>query len=192
MLDHMMFAHEFDDGSVNTDFNASDINYRIEQRDESNSNSIIDFEETRDNDERTDECGSSNDTSVNMEMFDSGSGDNTTMISNMEVVWGTNENFVDETANCKIVFDNNDGDTSVDTTNETNFEKSSFINSYNSTSSDNNINDVMVTCEYSDDGDDEHTEGDQIIVKAASERKSDRVNIKVSTLIDHFHNNKNK
>uniref|UniRef100_A0A2S2Q2P7 Zinc finger protein n=1 Tax=Sipha flava TaxID=143950 RepID=A0A2S2Q2P7_9HEMI len=153
MLDHMMFAHEFDDGSVNTDFNASDINYQIGQRDESNSNSIIEYE---DNDERIEECGSSNDTSVNMEMFDSGSGDNTTMISNMEVVYGTNdENLIAETVECKLGFDDNDGDTSVNTTSKS-FEK---------TRSDNNVNDSMVTCEYSDGEDDEHAEDDGINTK---------------------------
>lgn len=171
MLDHMVFAHEFDNGSVNTDVNTSDINYRIGQRDESNSNSIIDYEDARENGE-----SGSNDTSVNMEMFDNGNGDNTTTITNNEMVFGTNdENIIAETVECTLGLGDNDDDT---TNTSKSFEK---INFNSSSSSDDPINDMMVSCEYS-----EGEEDDEITVKTTEASKSSIVNVKskVSVIFD--------
>lgn len=189
MLDHMLYAHEFADGSVNTDLNASDINYRMRQLDESNSNSINDFEDARESDQRLDDGGSnSNDTSVNIERFDNGSGDNSMMTTNIKVVYGTNdENIVTERVECKLGFDDKDGDTTIDTANTT----SSSLEEINFNSkSDTMLKDIMVSCEYSD-GDEQEVD-DEITVSATEASKSAGVNVrtKVSVVFDHLRSNK--
>ncbi|XP_026821043.1 uncharacterized protein LOC113559426 isoform X2 [Rhopalosiphum maidis] len=166
MLDHMMFAHEMDDGSVNTDVNATDVNYGTEQRDESASNSInYDDEEEM---QIIDENGSSNEATANMTMFDNGS-DDTNVTTNMEVLFDTSDDniVVVETVECKPDFVDNDGGSTIETSSIP--SKSSEKSSFSSTAADEKITDNMISCEY--DGveepeEDEQVEDEEIIVRA--------------------------
>jgi len=160
MLDHMMFAHEMDDGSLNTDVNAIDVNYGTEQRDESASNS------NNDDDEEgmlgIDENGSSNDVTALMTMFDNGS-DDTNTTNNMEVMFDTNDEniVVVEAVECKPDFVDNDEGSTIETpsTPSKNSEKSNY-----SSTADDKIADNMISCEY--DGGEERDEDEEIIVRA--------------------------
>jgi len=160
MLDHMMFAHEMDDGSVNTDVNATDVNYGIEQRDESASNSINDDDKA--GIQGVDENGSSDDVTNNMTMFDNGSEDTNTT-NNIEMMFDTNDEniVVVEAVECKPDFVDNDEGSTIETpsTPSKNSEKSSY-----SSTADDKIADNMISCEY--DGGEERDEDEEIIVRA--------------------------
>lgn len=114
MLDHMMFAHEMEDGSVNTDLNATDSSYK----NSSFSNSIDDdmhedFEETEENGDIN------NRATASVEMSDNGSVDDMPIMANMEVVFETSdENVVMvETVACnKPDSEENNGETMTKTT----------------------------------------------------------------------------
>lgn len=159
MLDHMVLAHEMDDGSINTDVNTTDINYGIEQRDESASNSINDDDE--EGMQGIDENGSSDDVTANMTMFDNGS-DDTNTTNNMEMMFDTNdENIaVVEAVECKPDFIEDDGRLIIErpTTPSKNSEKSSY-----SSTADDKITDNMISCEY--DGGEERDGDEEIIVR---------------------------
>lgn len=99
MLDHMIFAHEMEDGSINID-----VNYKIEQQVESNCNSNDGENENGKNLNEIrgiNENGTSKDI-TDMEVFDNGNSDNLTTTANMEVIFDTNnENTMVETVECK-------------------------------------------------------------------------------------------
>lgn len=185
MLDHMIFAHEMDDGSVNTDVNSADVSYRSEQRSELNSTSNnglqLDDEELR----GIDETGSSNDTTHNMEVFDNGNGDNTTTTANMEVVFeSSNESMVVvETIECKPNFIDNDCERMIESSMTP--SKSSEQSSYSSINAENN----MINCEY-DDGkeleDDEQVEADEDLVVAEEAIDSGTLNTKMTKVSVHI------
>lgn len=148
MLDHMMFAHELDDGSVNTDTNATEANYRIEQRDGLNSNSNDIEVYPRENHEEIheiDETGSNKDMTANMEVFGSSCNDDITTTTNMQMVFeNSNDNFVlIETIECKPGSSDNDG-TSIQKTPSKSSEKSCC----SSTTTKSKINDTMMKCDY--------------------------------------------
>lgn len=111
MLDHMMFAHEMEDGSVNTDVNATDSSYK----NSSFSNSVdddtcADFEEIEENGDRT---------MASMVVSENGSFDDMPILANMEVVFETSDEniVVVETVECnKPNSEENDGETMTKTT----------------------------------------------------------------------------
>lgn len=176
MLDHMIFAHEMDDGSVNTDVNATDVNYGTEQRDESASNSINDDDE--EGMQGIDENGSSDDVTTNMTVFDNGS-DDTNTTSNMEVMFDTtDENIVVvEAVECKPDFVDNAGESTIEI--PTTPSKSSEKSSSSSTATNDKIANNMISCEY--DGGEERDEDEEIIVRAEEVTKPTSVKmIKVS------------
>jgi len=181
MLDHMMFAHEMDDGSVNTDINATDANYGTEQRDESASNSInYDDEEEM---QAADENGS--DDAIANIIFDNGSDDATT---NMEVLFDTNDEniVVVETVECKPDFVDNGRGSTIETSSTPN--KSSEKSNYSSTAADEKINDNIISSEY--DGveerdEDEQVEDEEIIVGAEEVTEPTSVKIIKVSLIFH-------
>lgn len=159
-----MFAHEMDDGSVNTDVNATDVNYGTEPRDESASIS------TNDDDEEEmqgiDENGSSDDVTANMTMFDNGS-DDTNTTTNIETMFDTtDENIVVvEAVECKPDFVDNDGGSTIETpsTPSKNSEKSS----YSSTTADDKTANNMISCEY-DGGEEEIIVGTEEVSEPTS------------------------
>jgi hypothetical protein len=185
MLDHMMFAHEMDDGSVNTDVNATDANYGTEQRDESASNSInYDDEEEI---QAIDENCSSNEAIANMTMVDNGS-DDTNATTNMEVLFDTSDDniVVVETVECKPDFVDNDEGSTIETSSIP--SKSSEKSSFSSTIADEKITDNMISCEY--DGveepeEDEQVEDEEIIVRAEEVTEPTSVKIIKVSLICH-------
>lgn len=169
MLDHMMFAHEMDDGSVNTDVNAADVSERNEQRED-------DEDIGGPND-----SGNSNDTTANEESFDNGSGDEMTTTSNMEVVFETSDEniVVVETVECKPDFEDSDQSARNETPTTPSQESVKSLNS--STTADDKMN-IMMSCE-SDYGeervDDEQVEDEEIIVGAGERSESPRLNLKI-------------
>lgn len=170
MLDHMMFAHEMDDGSVNTDVNVADVSNRSEQNSNSNVCRQMEDEELRE----IDETGSSHDTTPNMDVFDNGSGDDSVTTANMEVVFeSSDENIVVvKTLDCKPNFDENDRERKIQT---------SMTPSKNSEQSTTDNN--MISCEYDidkDQEDDEQVEDEEILVEAEEATKSEAVNIKIA------------
>lgn len=179
MLDHMMFAHEMDDGSVNTDVNSADVSYRSEQHNELNSspnNGLqLDDEELRE----IDEAGSSNDTTHNMEVFDNSNGDDTTTTPNMQIVFDSSDEsmVVVETIECKPNFGDNDCERMVESSMTP--SKSSEQGSYSSI----NIEDNMINCEY-DGGkeleDGEQAEADDDLSAAEEAMNSGALNIKMT------------
>lgn len=169
----MMFAHEMDDGSVNTDVNATDANNGIEQQDESFSNSINDDDEEEM--QGIDENGSSDDMTVNMTIFDNGS-DDTNTTNNIEVLFGTSDkNIVAvETVECKPDFVDIDGGSTIQTPSTP--IKNSENSAYNSIAADEKINNTLVSCEY--DRSDERDGGKQVEGEAIIAR-AEEVSIKI-------------
>ncbi|KAF0752403.1 Uncharacterized protein FWK35_00033964, partial [Aphis craccivora] len=175
MLDHMMFAHEMDDGSVNTDVNATDANYGTEQRDESASNSInYDDEEEM---QAVDENGS-DDATANT-ILDNGS-DDTNVTTNMEMLFdASDENIVVvETVECKPDFVDNSRGSTIETSSTP--SKSSEKSNYSNTASDEKINDSLISSDY--DGveerdEDEQVEDEEIIV--TSEEVTEPTSVKI-------------
>lgn len=182
MLDHMMFAHEMDDGSVNTDVNATDANYGTEQRDESASNSINYYDEEEM--QAIDENGS-DDATANT-IFDNGS-DDTNATTNMEVLFDTSDEniVVVETVECKPDFVDNGRGSTIETSSTP--SKSSEKSNYSNTAADEKINDSMISGDY--DGveerdEDEQVEDEEIIVTAEEVTEPTSVNtIKVSLIL---------
>lgn len=175
MLDHMIFAHEMDDGSVNTDVNATDANYGTEQRDESASNSInYDDEEEM---QPIDENGS-DDATANT-IFDNGS-DDTNVTTNMEVLFDTNDEniVVVETVECKPDFVDNGRGSTIETSSTP--SKSSEKSNYSNTAADEKINDSMISSDYDgveERNEDEQMEDEEIII--GSEEVTEPTSVKI-------------
>lgn len=177
MLDHMMFAHELDDGSINTDINATEANYRIEQRDELNSNSNDVEIDPREDDEEIreiDEMDSCNDMTSNMEVFDNSCSEDITTTANMEMVFETsNDNFVVvETVECKPSVCDEEG------TQKTSNKSSEKI-SCNKTTTDNKINDIIKKCDSrcgKKQEDKEHMKNEEIRVRTEDVMESQAEN----------------
>lgn len=157
-----MFAHEMDDGSVNTDINATDVSDRNEQREDSEEIGGIH------------ESGNSNDTTTNMEVFDNGSGDDMTTTSNMEVMFDSGDDniVVVETVECKPDFEDNDSGTRNKT--PTTPSKSSVKSSNSSTAADDKMN-IMISCEYVDG----EEQDEEIIVRTEERSESSEINLKI-------------
>lgn len=171
MLNHMLYAHELEDGGISTD-----INFRIEQQVGSNSNSNDcdddEHEDLQEDDEeeiqRINENGSSNDTTTHMEVLDNCSGDDTTATANMESIFNTNDEniVVVETVECKPDFSGNDVDGTVVRTSSKSSEKSNDIDS----------------CEYDDDREDD---GETITSDVTESDKQNFKNVNVSLILKH-------
>lgn len=147
MLDHMMFAHEMEDGSINTD-----VNYKIEKQVGSNSNSNDDEDENAKDHEEIQGING-NDTTTDMEVFDNGSCDNSRTRTNMEVLYDTNDDniIMVETVECKPDFACND--IKIRDTSKAN--RRSKNNCYENTTVNDKNNDKINNCEYDEKLDDE-------------------------------------
>lgn len=174
MLEHMRFAHEMDNGSNKTYVNAAEVNGCFKQHNESNSIEDVNMREDDVVISGIDENGSSNDT------------------TNMEVVFETSdENIVIyETVECKSNFNENDGEMTSTTQN-----KNSEKNSYDSTITDEKINEIIITSEF--DGTEEQknnkqVDNEEIIVRAEEITESAPVNVKIVKVRSLFYINKLK
>lgn len=170
MLDHMMFAHEMDDGSVNTDVNVANVSYRAEQKSKSNSGRRLEHKELR----GIDETSISYDTTINMDVSDNGSGEDSTTTAKMEVMLeSSDENIVMvKTFDCKSNFDDNDRERKIQTS------ITPSKNSEQSTADDN-----MISCEYDIDKgqeNDEQVEDEEILIGAEEITESKAANIKIA------------
>lgn len=174
MLDHMIFAHEMDDGF---EINSIHMNYRIEHRDKFNSNSndnnwlLIDDRKLTEIEKN---CNRSNDTTPITEMFKNNT-DTTMSNCNMEeeVVFDTSDENIKMlgAVECRLDFDDHDEDIA---------EEISMTPSKSSEKSNSDIaSNAGDICEYNSD---EHNNGGKLL-KAMSAESPDIFKVSKKSLI---------
>lgn len=172
MLDHMMFAHEMDDGGINTDANATEINNQTRLQDESNSNNDETDKTTQEDEKGLQTTSKTIGNCDSVDVFNHNnhfSQDNATNSTNMEIAFDTTDGniVVVETVECKPDFCVEEKTIKLPTTPRKGLEKSS----YGSEKSDNQEIDEVI-------------EDEDIIVNAKEASKPTSVKIiKVSLVL---------